>query len=121
MSKPKILLAEDDAIMVSLLKTLLNMEGFDVVALFSDSDVPNAVRSEKPDILLMDVHLATQNGLDILDQIRSAQDISSVRVLMSSGSNVKDECMKHGADGFLLNPYMPDELITILKNTIRHV
>lgn len=119
MAKPKVLLAEDDATMVSLLKTLLKMEGFEVVALMADDDVPEAVRTEKPDILLMDVHLANQSGLDILDDIRNTQDIRGVHVIMSSGSNVKDECKSHGANGFLLKPYMPDELITILKQSIK--
>lgn len=118
MSKPKVLLAEDDVTMLSLLKTLLNMEGFEVAALLAEADVPQALRTEKPDILLMDVHLANQSGLDILDEIRNTQDVSSVRVIMSSGSNLKDECMKHGANGFLLKPYMPDELIKILQNTL---
>ena len=119
MSKPKILLAEDDVTMVSLLKTLLNMEGFDVVALQADADVPEAVRTETPDVLLLDFHLVNQSGLDILDSVRNAQDIRNVCVVMSSGANVKDECMHHGANGFLLKPYMPDELIAVLKQAIK--
>ena len=58
---PKILLAEDDVIMVSLLKTLLRMEGYQVVAVDADADVPAAVRAEKPDILLLDVYLSRQD------------------------------------------------------------
>jgi DNA-binding response OmpR family regulator len=119
MTKVKVLLAEDDATMVSLLTTLLKMEGFTVVSLRADADVPAAVRKEKPDVLLLDVHLLHQNGLDILDAIRSSSDTSGARVVMSSGSNVKEECMNHGANGFLMKPYMPDELITILKQAIK--
>jgi DNA-binding response OmpR family regulator len=109
----KILLAEDDMTMVSLLTTLLKMEGFNVVALHSDADVPAAVRAENPDVLLLDVHLSHQNGFDILDAIRKSEDTAGTRVVMSSGSN------DHGANGFLMKPYMPDELITILKQTIK--
>lgn len=119
MSKAKVLLAEDDVIMVSLLKTLLKMEGFDVVALHADADVPAAVRKEKPDVILLDVHLSRQSGLDILDSLRSSQDTIEARVVMSSGASVKDECIRRGANGFLLKPYMPDDLIAILKQTIR--
>jgi CheY-like chemotaxis protein len=121
MSKPKVLLAEDDVTMVSLLKTLLKMEGFDVVSLQADADVPLAVRTEKPDVLLMDVHLANQSGLDILDNVRKEEDIRGVCVVMSSGANVREECMNHGANGFLLKPYMPDDLISILKRAIKPV
>lgn len=119
MSKTKVLLAEDDVTMVSLLKTLLNMEGFDVVALSADADVPAAVLAENPDVLLLDVHLLHQSGFVIMDALRSSSDTAGVRVVMSSGSNVREECMRHGADGFLLKPYMPDDLISILKQTIR--
>ncbi|MDD2921237.1 MAG: response regulator [Anaerolineales bacterium] len=113
------MLAEDDAIMVSLLKTLLKMEGFEVAALAADADVPSAVRAENPDALLLDVHLLHQNGLHILEALRKSKDTAKVRVIMSSGSSVKDECMARGADGFLLKPYMPDELIAMLKNLIQ--
>lgn len=119
MSKPKILLAEDDVTMVSLLKTLLKMEGFEVIALNADADVPAAVRNENPDVILLDVHLGPQSGLDILDSIYNSQDTNATRVVMSSGANVKEECMRRGAYGFLLKPYMPDELITILKQAIK--
>ena len=105
--------------MVSLLKTLLKMEGFEVIALQPDADVPAAVRSENPDVILLDVHLGPQNGLDILDSICSSPETSATRVVMSSGSNVKEECMQRGAYGFLLKPYMPDELITVLKQAIK--
>ncbi len=115
----KVLLAEDDITMVSLLKTLLKMEGYEVVALDADADVPAAVRREKPDILLLDVHLFQQSGLEILDELRRASDISSTRVVMTSGMNMREECINRGANDFLLKPYMPDDLIGILKRNIK--
>jgi CheY-like chemotaxis protein len=118
MSKPKILLAEDDVTMVSLLKTLLKMEGFEVVALHADDDVSEAVKKEKPNVLLLDFHLSHQNGLDILDKLRNETETKEVPVVMSSGANVKEECITHGANGFLMKPYMPDDLIKLLKQTI---
>jgi DNA-binding NtrC family response regulator len=119
MAKAKILLAEDDATMVSLLKTLLSMEGYDVVALASDADIPAAVRSESPDVLLLDVYLSDQSGLDVLERLQGAEDTSRVRVVMSSGANVKEECMSRGAFGFLPKPYMPDDLVAILKQAVQ--
>jgi len=112
----KILLAEDDATMVSLLKTLLKMEGFEVVALDAKSDVVAAVQREKPDALFMDVHLGDQSGMKILEKIRKNHETSNVRVIMTSGMNVKDECMKRGANAFLLKPFMPDDLLSALNN-----
>ena len=94
------------------------MEGFEVIALQADADVIEAVRSENPDVLLLDVHLSHQSGLEILDQLRGAQETHKLRVVMSSGASVKEECMRRGANGFLMKPYMPDDLIGILKQTL---
>ena len=111
----KVLIAEDDRTMVSLLKTLLKMEGYDVVALESDSDVPAAVTSEKPDVLFMDVHIGQQNGMDIVESLRKNPETSSLRVVMTSGLNVREECLRRGANHFLLKPFMPDDLLSLLK------
>jgi CheY-like chemotaxis protein len=111
----KVLLAEDDPTMVSLLKTLLKMEGFDVVALSSDANVPVSIVNEKPDVLFMDVHIGQQNGMDIIESIRKNPETSGLRVVMTSGLNVKDECLRRGANHFLLKPFMPDDLISVLK------
>lgn len=110
------LLAEDDSTMVSLLKTLLKLEGFEVLALDVNSDVPAVVQREKPDALFMDVHLGGQrSGMEILETIRKQKELSDVRIVMASGLNVKDECINRGANAFLLKPFMPDDLIRALK------
>ena len=111
----KVLLAEDDATMVSLLQTLLKMEGYEVVALDVDSDVAGAVQREKPHALFMDVHLGGQSGMKILQKIRKNRENEAVRIIMTSGLNMKDECIRSGADAFLLKPFMPDDLIRALK------
>ena len=111
----KILLAEDDPTMISLLKTLLKMEGYDVLALDADTDIAAAVEREKPLAFFMDVHLGMQSGMKVLETIRRNQETANVRVIMTSGLNVKEECMRYGADVFLLKPFMPDDLISALK------
>jgi DNA-binding response OmpR family regulator len=111
----KILLAEDDETMVGLLKTLLTMEGFDVLGLDVDADIPAAVEREKPDALFMDVHLGSQSGMEILEVIRNNKDLADVRVVMTSGLDVREQCLRGGANAFLLKPFMPDDLLRALK------
>ncbi len=111
----KILLAEDDITMVSLLKTLLKMEGFEVLALDVDADIPAAVDREKPDAIFMDVHLGDKSGMQVLQAIRKNPETANVRVVMTSGLNVEQECLNLGANAFLQKPFMPDELISVLK------
>ncbi len=115
---PKVLLAEDDQTMVGLLTTLLRMDGFHVEALDPDDDVVAAIQRESPDVLLLDVYLANQNGLDVLEAIRTMDAGHRTRVIMTSGLNLQEESLRRGADGFLLKPFMPDDLMKLLrKNT----
>jgi DNA-binding response OmpR family regulator len=111
----KVLLAEDDKTMVSLLKTLLTMEGFEVMGLDIDADVTAAVQREKPDALFMDVHLGEQSGIEILESIRNNKDLANVRVVMTSGLDMREQCIRQGADAFLLKPFMPDDLLRVLR------
>ena len=115
---PRIMLAEDDLTMVTLLKTLLDMEGYQVIALTVGDDIFESVRKERPDVLLLDVHLPHANGLDVLDQVRADDETKDLKVVMTSGLNLDDECLQHGANGFLLKPYMPDDLLDILKRNL---
>ncbi|MBK9927086.1 MAG: response regulator [Anaerolineales bacterium] len=111
----KVLLAEDDQTMVTLLTTLLRMEGFEVIALASVSDVPGAVLQHRPDNLLIDYHLGRQNGIEVVEAIRSNSANKNLNIVMASGLNVKDDCLSRGANHFILKPFMPDDLIKLLK------
>jgi DNA-binding response OmpR family regulator len=115
---PKIMVADDDITMVSLLRTLLSMEGYQVIAPDINENIPTAVQRDKPDVLLLDVYLPSANGLDILDQLRSRTETKTLPVVMASGLNLREECLEHGANDFLLKPYMPDDLLRILKNQV---
>jgi len=115
---PKIMVADDDMTMVSLLKTLLNMEGYQVIIADVNEDIPTAVQRDLPDVLLLDVYLPSANGLDVLDRLRSNDETKKIPVVMASGLNLRNECLDHGANDFLLKPYMPDDLLKILKNQV---
>jgi DNA-binding response OmpR family regulator len=114
----KIMLIEDDPSMQSLLRTLLDLEGFKVIAPSSsknEDELLAIVRAEAPDVLLLDVHLKEMNGVDILKRLRQDSTTAATRVIMTSGMDVESQCMQAGADGFLLKPYMPSELIRRLR------
>jgi DNA-binding response OmpR family regulator len=109
----KIMVIEDDPKMLSLLTTLLNLEGFlvKVPETHTAEGLLHEILRERPEIALVDVNLNLGNGLDLVRAIRQAPEIKETCVLMSSGSNLKAECTQAGANGFIMKPYMPDELI----------
>ncbi len=117
----KLMLLEDDASMRSLLKTLLEMEGYQVFSngRVNEKDLLEEIKQTQPDILIMDIRLGQANGLQLLKQIRKEAQLQSLPVLMTSGEDVGLESMQAGANGFLLKPYMPDELLAWLQATNR--
>ena len=114
----KITLVEDDPMMRSVLKTLLEIEGFKVFLMPDRKTLDEllaCLKEASPDLVLLDVHLRSLNGIDLLKRIRAEEGFGSLKVIMSSGMDMKDQCLKAGADGFLMKPYMPDELMKALR------
>ena len=92
----KVMLVDDDLTMRSLLKTLLELEGYHVIAK-GDGDenvLIETLRQEKPNVLILDVFLHRANGMNLLNKIRQEADIHDTTVLMTSGMDVKDQCLE---------------------------
>jgi DNA-binding response OmpR family regulator len=118
---PKVMLIEDDATMNSLLSMLLQMEGFEVAQLEDEDnleDILEVVRLADPALALIDIHLKQLSGLELLHAIRQTAELDSMRVLMSSGMDFRDECLQAGADNFVLKPYMPDDLVDTIRQLL---
>ena len=120
---PKIMLCEDDDTMRTLLQTLLQIEGYDVIEMGTNdelSKVLDMLHKEEPAMVLLDVTLRQFSGFDLLASIRKDETLKSTRVLMSSGMDHKTRCIDDGADGFLLKPYMPEELINRIHKLLQN-
>jgi DNA-binding response OmpR family regulator len=116
----KVMLIEDDRTMLSLLSTLLGMEGFQVVTAGDESVeiIHQALKTEQPATVLLDVNLRHLNGLDVLRDIRQDPEMDFVRVIMSSGIDYREQCIEAGAQDFILKPYMPDDLIKKIRRSL---
>jgi DNA-binding response OmpR family regulator len=125
-SMPKVVLVDDDKNLLTLLDTFLELEGFEVVRIgdtvdLNGAEVYSAIQQESPDLVLMDVYLNQVDGMDgfdLLRRLRRDPKTSGMRILMSSGMDVKDKCKQEGADGFIMKPFMPDELLLKIKQTL---
>jgi CheY-like chemotaxis protein len=118
---PKILLVEDDSTMATLLKTLLEMEGYQVSVVKDKGldEILDVLETLKPDLALIDVNMRQVNGFDLLRHIRKMEELHALRVVMSSGMDFSDQCRDAGADKFILKPYMPDDLIAMIRQLIQ--
>lgn len=123
---PKVMLVEDDENMLEILRMFLDLEGFEVVQCNGDEDFENIegicglIQNEMPDILVMDVHLNKLDGFELLHKLKKDVVYRGIRVLMSSGIDFTKKCEQEGADGFILKPYMPDELMGSIHKMLKN-
>jgi CheY-like chemotaxis protein len=114
-SLPRILVVDDDQVMVSLLQTLLQLDGFEVVGAHPHESVVEEVRASRPDLILMDVFLRGSDGLEILAQLKADPALAGTPVVMCSGMDVSEQCTQGGAHAFLIKPYAPDHLLDTIR------
>ena len=114
----RVMLIEDDRTMRSLLKTLLEIDGFYVMdsSIENEEMIINEILQNNPDVIILDVHLRKGNGLEIVKKLKKDGRTKSIHVLMSSGMDLQEKCIEAGADHFILKPYMPDDLLKILHD-----
>ncbi|MCC6956990.1 MAG: response regulator [Anaerolineales bacterium] len=117
----KIFLIEDDLTMQALLQTYLQFEGFEVMLQNKEEKLDEVVaniRREMPDIVLLDVYLPQVNGFDLLAAMRGDSELKELRVVMTSGMDFNERCLREGANAFILKPYMPDDLVKTIRRTL---
>lgn len=118
---PKVMVIEDDANMFSLLHMLLEFEGYEVILWEGGDNIQDIIDTlcqEKPDLILMDVHLRHLNGFDVMVSLREEPELNDTKVLIASGVDLTSKSNQAGADGFILKPFMPDELIGKIQQTL---
>jgi len=115
---PKVMLVDDDRTTVSLLQTLLELDGFDVVVAPRGQMAIDKANGEKPDIFMLDFHLSDMDGVTIIKSLRANPLFMKTPIVMASGLNVEDEAKKAGATMFLLKPFEPGQLATLFHKLI---
>jgi len=109
----KILIVEDDPDIVLALTTILEDEGYVVVAIDSGKHLPeNMPPSDLPGLILLDMLLAGQDGREIARQLKANPSTRHIPILMLSAyPTIEQEAKAVGADGFLAKPFELDDLL----------
>ena len=114
----KILIADDDAVMLNLLQTLMDLEGNEVVTVRRPEDIIPAAQCEDPGFILMDYHLAGGDAMTPLLDLKSNENLKEIPVLVTSGMDRESACLGAGADGFILKPFRPSQLLEKIQKMV---
>jgi two-component system, OmpR family, response regulator BaeR len=119
LSKPRVLLIEDDKGVVEVVTTCLEEANFEVLVLRRGDTAVTEVRLNCPDVILLDLILPGKDGITICREIRA---FSNVPILMLTGKVEEDDRLiglDAGADDYICKPFSIRELAARIKAVLR--
>ncbi len=119
----KILICEDEEIMLTALEFRLRKQGYDVIIAEDGKKALQKVEEEQPDILVADIMMPHISGLELIDHIRK-QMKSALPVIIISALEEDDivlEAFRLGATDFITKPFKPNELILRIKRIFQEM
>ncbi len=114
-----VLLVDDDTKLQILLVKYLESYGFKTITTANSQSVMRSLRADTPDIIILDIMLGNENGLDILKEIRK---LSSIPVIMLTAKGEETDRivgLELGADDYLPKPFNPRELLARMNSVLR--
>jgi DNA-binding response OmpR family regulator len=114
----RIIIADDDALVVEMARSALEARGHLVGALQDGLRVKAVVEAKRPDLLILDCAMPGMSGVDALRQVRNSDRVYDTPVLMLTGrSSSADERIAFGAgaDDYMRKPFCPDQLVACVE------
>jgi CheY-like chemotaxis protein len=119
MKRPKILVVDDDQPILTLMQNLLREYKFDTILADSGHAALDQVRSERPDLILLDMKMPNMSGEEAIRAIRAEPGLDQVPILIVSGEPVtRKEIEAVGADGAVTKPFDLDDLIHQIRSHV---
>lgn len=115
----RVLVVEDDRIIADGLKLALSREGYDVTLAFDGDAGLHAARSERPDLIVLDIMVPYMNGFELTTELRRLGDDVPI-IVLSARVAVKDRVrgLDLGVDDYMTKPFEIDELIARIRRRL---
>ena len=115
-----IMIVDDEGGVRELLRDTLRIAGYETLEADNGMSALTALRSSKPDLLIIDINMPLMDGFDLVERIRSTENL--VPVLMLTARGEKQDIARGltlGADDYVIKPFGLEELVLRVKAIIR--
>jgi CheY-like chemotaxis protein len=112
----KILIIDDDPIVVKYLKAIFNENGYETCTASNSQEGLEMVRKEKPDLITLDLQMPDEWGPRFYRKLRKEPDLKETPVVVITG--IDGDHAVRNAVAYVSKPFDPEKLIGIVKNTI---
>jgi two-component system alkaline phosphatase synthesis response regulator PhoP len=120
----RILVVDDDREIVRLLRAYLEQNGFQVLTAYDGERALQALRAERPDLVVLDLMLPDRDGWDVTRIVRGDPVIANIPILMLT-ARVEDHDkiagLELGADDYVTKPFNPREVVARVRALLRRV
>jgi len=119
--QPLILVADDDADIVTLVRIRLEAAGFRVVTAGNGARAVDAARSERPSLAILDAMMPGLDGYGVLAALRADPELAAMPVVMLSAHVHADDVgrgLEAGADEYLAKPFRADHLLEVVRGLL---
>ncbi|MFL6244946.1 MAG: response regulator [Thermoanaerobaculia bacterium] len=118
-SRPLILVVDDDAPILLLMRNLLREFGFEPVAAGSGEQAIAEAQKRTPDLILLDRNMPGMTGDEVVRELRSRDGLSAVPILILSGEPIgPDEIARIGATGAVMKPFDVPSLVETIRGHV---
>jgi DNA-binding response OmpR family regulator len=120
----KIVIVEDEADIAQLVKLYLEKEGFRTATAKTGAEGLKLIRTDHPDMVILDLMLPEMDGLEVCKKIRNAPDTAMLPVLMLTSKAEESDTiigLELGADDYVTKPFSPKALVARVKALFRRL
>ncbi len=113
----KILVIDDDPMMLELYREVLSREGHQVV--IAENGTQGLARAEgRPELVVVDLMMPNLNGYEFMKQLRATEAHVMTPVIAASSLSTGEWALRAGADRFLAKPFQSHELIALVRELL---
>src|SRR5208337_227506 len=116
--KGKLFIIDDDELIVMMLSRALKADGYEVWADTGSRDVVDIITSRAPDIIILDINMPGQNGIDVLQEVKTKLSAEVVMLTADETAETAVRAMKLGAADYITKPFSVDEVKIVIGNTM---
>lgn len=120
--KRRIVIADDDPMIISLVSLRLELANYEVLAATNGEEALALIRKSQPLAVILDIDMPRKSGIDVLDAIKADPVTDKLPVLMLTGERDTDTVMRamgSGAGDYMVKPFQPDRLLERMNRLVQ--
>ena len=110
----RILVVDDNPDSIAIMRTILEAKGYRVLVAASGAEALQQVKTESPDLVLLDVMMPEMSGLEVLQHIKEDAQTGRLPVILVTAKTHDDDVLsgyQYGADYYITKPFTPKQLV----------